>query len=266
MIGTDNYIAAFFLLALAGAQVSAQVSGKRNSKPVVVKQAPAVDLRKQAAERAAKIRADLIEASRLYRKSLDELMVYRERGVLQAEEQVKKLKELFALGIVSKKQVQDGESALAEARARAEETRQQMRASEGLIAQTLEESKLAEQLEKTPLAKGGLIQTVAYIRFNGATNWSVGNASQVTNFFLGKFGRVLPVSAFGQTALHNQMGFDHRNAMDVAIHPDSVEGQTLLNFLRQAGIPFIAFRQAVAGSATGPHIHIGRPSHRTARP
>jgi hypothetical protein len=30
--------------------------------------------------------------------------------------------------------------------------------------------------------------------------------------------------------------------------------------LRRAGIPFIAFRSAVAGAATGAHIHIGQPS------
>ncbi|MEW6208704.1 MAG: hypothetical protein AB1631_10080 [Acidobacteriota bacterium] len=35
--------------------------------------------------------------------------------------------------------------------------------------------------------------------------------------------------------------------------------------LRSAGIPFLAFRQALAGSSTGPHIHIGYPSKRFAR-
>ena len=30
----------------------------------------------------------------------------------------------------------------------------------------------------------------------------------------------------------------------------------------RAGIPFLAFRGAVPGKATGPHIHIGFPSHR----
>jgi hypothetical protein len=30
-----------------------------------------------------------------------------------------------------------------------------------------------------------------------------------------------------------------------------------MTYLRKAGIPFIAFRRAIAGSATGAHIHIG---------
>jgi len=32
--------------------------------------------------------------------------------------------------------------------------------------------------------------------------------------------------------------------------------------LRQARIPFLAFRGKVAGVSTGPHIHIGMPSPR----
>ena len=54
--------------------------------------------------------------------------------------------------------------------------------------------------------------------------------------------------------------------MDVAVHPDSAEGLGLMDHLRSAGIPFIAFRRAVAGEATGAHVHIGQPSRRiTAR-
>jgi len=33
---------------------------------------------------------------------------------------------------------------------------------------------------------------------------------------MARFGRSLLVSAFGQTALHDRKGFDHRNALDVA--------------------------------------------------
>ena len=37
-----------------------------------------------------------------------------------------------------------------------------------------------------------------------------------------------------------------------------------MEYLRANGIPFIAFHFAVPGKATGPHIHIGLPSHRIA--
>ncbi|MFY9556142.1 MAG: hypothetical protein WAV20_08950 [Blastocatellia bacterium] len=86
--------------------------------------------------------------------------------------------------------------------------------------------------------------------------------SDIKGFFVSKFGRTLPVSAFGQTRLHNRLGFDHRNGVDVALHPDSVEGRMLLGKLRGFGVPFIAFRHAVPGIATGAHIHVGKPSRR----
>lgn len=84
----------------------------------------------------------------------------------------------------------------------------------------------------------------------------------IKGFFVSKFGRTLPVSAFGQTRLHNRFGFDHRNGVDVALHPDSLEGRMLLGKLRGFGVPFIAFRNAIPGIATGPHIHVGKPSRR----
>jgi hypothetical protein len=88
------------------------------------------------------------------------------------------------------------------------------------------------------------------------------NLQDVKGFFVSRFGRSLPISAFGQTALHNHLGFDHRNSLDVALHPDSVQGRALISNLRSLGVPFIAFRHAVPGIATGAHIHVGRPSHR----
>ena len=62
--------------------------------------------------------------------------------------------------------------------------------------------------------------------------------------------------------LHTRWGLDHRNGMDVGLHPDSVEGRALIEFLRAESIPFLVFRGPVPGVATGPHIHIGMPSHR----
>jgi hypothetical protein len=84
----------------------------------------------------------------------------------------------------------------------------------------------------------------------------------VEKFFTSKFGRAVPISAYGQTLLHERMGFDHSHAFDVAVSPDSPEGRLLVAYLRSKGIPFIAFRRAVPGIATGAHIHIGRPSPR----
>lgn len=96
----------------------------------------------------------------------------------------------------------------------------------------------------------------------GSGKWRLADAGKIEAFFRGKFNRPLPTRAFGQSDLHTRWGWDHRNGMDVGLHPDSVEGRALIEFLRAESIPFLAFRGAVPGVATGPHIHIGNRSPR----
>jgi hypothetical protein len=76
------------------------------------------------------------------------------------------------------------------------------------------------------------------------------------------FGKPLPISAMGETAVHRSLGFDHRGRVDVAIHPDDPEGHWLLEYLVDHHIPYFAFRRAVPGKATGAHIHLGPMSTR----
>lgn len=93
--------------------------------------------------------------------------------------------------------------------------------------------------------------------------WRLADAARVKDFFLARFNRPLPLSAFGQSDLHTRWGLDHRNGMDVGLHPDSTEGRALINFLRAESIPFLVFRGPIPGVATGPHIHIGNRSSRS---
>ena len=96
----------------------------------------------------------------------------------------------------------------------------------------------------------------------GSGRWQISDAARVEDFFMSRFKRPLPLTAFGQSELHTRWGLDHRNGMDVGLHPDSVEGKALIKFLTGEEIPFLAFRSAVPGVATGPHIHVGNGSHR----
>ena len=93
--------------------------------------------------------------------------------------------------------------------------------------------------------------------------WSIKEATKIKEFFLEKFNKPLPLSAFGQSDLHTRWGLDHRNGMDVNLHPDSVEGRALIAFLRAESIPFLVFRGPIPGVATGPHIHVGNRSSRS---
>jgi hypothetical protein len=84
----------------------------------------------------------------------------------------------------------------------------------------------------------------------------------LTLAFEKQFSEPFPVSAKGMTAVHRALGFDHTGRVDVALNPDSPEGIWLREHLDELGIPYYAFRTAIAGKATAPHIHIGPGSTR----
>lgn len=210
-------------------------------------------------EQVAKAKAEVIAAANEYKVSLEKLLTFQENDVKAAADTVEKRKALLAESIISKKEVEDSERALSVAQAKVADTKGQMAEADNLIA----EAKAEEQLAKLGPSRVGAYQTTAaLIRYNGPARWVLSDAAKVETFFTSKFHRALPISAFGQTAVHDHLGFDHRNSIDVAVSPDSAEGQALMAYLRGAGIPFIAFRYAVPGSATGAHVHIGYPSHR----
>ena len=99
-------------------------------------------------------------------------------------------------------------------------------------------------------------------RYDGDGVFTMATFAHVEVDFEKEFGKPLPVSAMGETAVHRSLGFDHRGRVDVAIHPDQPEGRWLLEYLVEKHIPYFAFRQAVPGKATGAHIHIGPLSTR----
>jgi hypothetical protein len=98
--------------------------------------------------------------------------------------------------------------------------------------------------------------------FEGDGRFSPSQLKAVTLAFQKTFKKALPVSANGETSIHRALGFDHRGRVDVAITPDQREGVWLRTYLERNDIPYYAFRSAVAGRATGAHIHIGPGSTR----
>jgi hypothetical protein len=206
---------------------------------------------------------NLVSAANQYKASVEALIPIYENELKAATETLEKRKQLFAQGIISKRDLEAGEQAVKEAQAQLDRTREQITESDHLIAEAKAEAEMAKKPVLSLSAKAGRYTTAsAIMRSGGSGGWTLAQAAKVQNFFSANFGRALPISAFGQTATHDRMRFNHRNSMDVAVHPDSAEGKALISYLRSNGIPFIAFRSAVAGAATGAHIHIGYPSHR----
>jgi hypothetical protein len=89
-----------------------------------------------------------------------------------------------------------------------------------------------------------------------------GRIRQLEREYEERFARTLPVSARGDTTFHRALGFNHAGRIDVALNPDSREGRWLRAWLERMGVPYIAFRAALRGRSSAPHIHIGPPSLR----
>ena len=237
------FCAIFITVALFGKASAENVSGNKAAS---------------TATQLSQAKTDAVRAADQYKASVKALIPHYEESVKTATEAVEKRKELFEKGLVSKRDIDVAEQALKDAQAQLDQARHQLLETDQLIAEaTAEPTKPAG-----PSSTGRYASKSAVMRYSGAGGWAIAEASKVEGFFSSKFGRSLPISAIGQSETHNRLGFDHRNSVDVALHPDSGEGKALIEYLQANGIPFLAFRSAIPGVATGAHIHIGYPSHR----
>ncbi len=210
-----------------------------------------------------KLRDDYVKATNEYKTSLGKLLPYYESELKKAEEKLEVSKKLLADGLIPKTQLEEYERAVAVAKQKIADTNRAMTSADEQVAAVLVEAEANEQIAKNlRLAKQGLVRTAAFTRYTGAGGWNLGDSWKVQRFFYDTFKKQLPIAVFGQGPIHDRWRLDHHNAMDIQLHPDGVEGRALLEFLQKNGIPYLAFRSAIPGTATGPHIHIGRPSHR----
>ena len=192
----------------------------------------------------------------------------RRRGALHSQHEASVREALAALeegrrlhkaGALPAAYVEQAERDLAAAERELDEAQKALDEADRLLF----EAALQQRLAVLPaLPRGGFEDRAMLVRFNGAAPWSLKSVPALEQRFVAAFGRALPISAFGQTKVHDRLGLDHRTAIDVAVPPDSAEGQWLMKDLRAAGIPFIGVRGVVAGASTGAHVHIGPESPR----
>jgi hypothetical protein len=245
--------ACLIVFTLAPPSVSAQRKSKKKSATTAA--APANAL--------TKLRDEYIKTTNEYKSSLEKLIAIYETNVKKAEEKHDQSKKLLDEGLISKVQFEESQLALKGAHDKLDGARRQLSEADAQIAAILVETEAEKSIAKNlRLARQRLVRTTSFTRYTGAPGWNLGEAWKVQRFFSDSFNKELPIAVFGQGPIHDRWRLDHRNAMDISLHPDSVEGQALLNFLQKNGIPYLAFRSAIPGTATGPHIHIGRPSHR----
>ena len=249
------FVTLFFSPMCVSSVFSAPQKKPRQKKPQQKTPQPVSEL--------SRLRDDYIKATKDFKASLERLLAIYESNVKKADENLANAKKLFEEGLIARSQVEDDERLVKAAQEKVSETRKQMASADSQIADVLVESEADDEMAKNlRMAKGALIRTTAFTRYNGTSGWNLNDAWKVERFFSESFHKQLPIAVFGQGAIHDRWRLDHRNAMDIQLHPDGVEGQALQNFLQKNGIPYSAFRSAIPGTATGPHIHIGRPSHR----
>jgi hypothetical protein len=229
---------------------------------LLVAPAPAADRAAAAPSAAGSRVSEVIATLADYRAKLEALLPLYEQELARTIEKREQWRELLGRGIISRKEFEATDAAVAATQQKLEDTRRSIAEADHAMVEATTARAVAAL---APLGRGGYEQSATLIRYNGPTAWSLkAGTTRLEQFFLTRFGRPLPVSAYGQTPLHDRMGFDHRDALDIAVHPDSPEGRTLMEHLREGGIPFIAAWGVVPGSASGAHIHVGQPSPRMA--
>ena len=178
------------------------------------------------ADRLAEATSKLVVAANQHKKSVETLIPFYENAVAAAREALEKRKELLAKGLISRHELESGEQALKKAEAELDQVRGQLTESDHVIAEARADEETARRSWASPK---GYTTRAAIMRYGGVGGWALAEASKVQTFFASKFGHQLPISAYGQTGTHNRLGFDHRNSVDVALHPDSAEGNCVDN-------------------------------------
>jgi len=184
------------------------------------------------------------------------------RRVARQQEKIARMEKLVESGVMAKSEMAPLQAEL-EARVsvvRLAEVRAALLAELAEMAQA--EQAAAATVVMTPSTVDGTGPMVEH--FNGLGKFSDADLKRVVLAFEKEFAKPLPVSARGETAFHRALGFDHRGRIDVGVNPDSGEGQWIRKFLALNKIPYIAFRRAITGQASAPHIHIGTPSPKLA--
>jgi len=169
---------------------------------------PVTSRRETEADRLA---AMIVRTTREYVASLERMRAAYKKEADSFAEMVEVRRDLFERGIISRRDVEIAEELLAEANRKVQEADRWIKDANDIRQSVLGKAALHSELAKTTLPPGGYMATGVFIRFNGTAAFSLSDLPRVVRFFSSRFGRPLPVSAFGQTTVHDRIGFDHRN-------------------------------------------------------
>jgi uncharacterized membrane-anchored protein YhcB (DUF1043 family) len=194
-----------------------------------------------------------ITAQDLTEKQADDMVAAAQRRLDRQKAKLDRYQKLVDAGVLARNELEPIQMELESRRVTVDLAENRSHLLQELAAQAKTESALM----RDDHADHSLMQ-----RFDGDGVFSPGDLKKVQTAFEAHFHKLLPISANGETSVHRALGFDHRGRVDVALNPDQPEGAWLRAYLQHQDIPFYAFRAALPGRATGPHIHIGPGSTR----
>lgn len=190
----------------------------------------------------------------------DQMVTVAERMLLRRQKRVGQARQLAASGIISRAEAEASGADEMSARLELDLAMERARLVQEIASSIRLQKSLAEaetDAETHPDPSGQV-----YTRYDGNGVFTRADFDKISRAYLATYGRPIPVSADGQTAVHRSMGFNHTGRVDIALHPEQPEGMWLLRYLERNHIPYFAFRAAVAHKATGAHIHLGPGSTR----
>jgi hypothetical protein len=196
---------------------------------------------------------------REHQRTLEAEVPRRENDLRAATASLDRSTSLYARGLIGRDELSAAAREAGQARARLTTARLDLARTATLLVELEGRRRLARLPSLRP---GQYDASDAFVRYAGTRSFSMSAMRALERYFAERIGRPLPISAVGQTSVHVRLGLDHRDAVDLALHPDTVEGRLVIGWLRAQDISFLAFRAAQTGMATGAHIHVGAPSER----
>jgi hypothetical protein len=241
---------------LACALASDAAESTKQRERIVARPDPPAEPKKLPATRRM-----LIERMKASREYLRQSLPQYERKLAAQTAEVQNHRTRYEQNVISQREFDSSQQVMTNTELKADRIRHRI-AEDDVALSPVEGNARAEIGALRTPAPNVYEETPTVIRYNGATPWSPALIVKVAKFFHARFNKELPISAVGQSLTHERLGYDHREAIDVAVSAESREGRGLIAYLRRARIPFRAFRGKVPGVSTGPHIHIGMPSPR----
>ncbi len=192
----------------------------------------------------------------LTEKQSEDMVAAAQRRYDRQDSKVERYQKLVDAGVLARAEIEPLQMELESRRVTLDLARNRAKLLEELAVMARTESSLMQR-EDAAVHYSRVMQ-----RFDGGGVFSPADLKHIETAYESKFHKPLPISAMGETSVHRALGFDHRGRVDVALNPDQQEGVWLLAYLERHDIPFYAFRAALPGKATGPHIHLGPGSTR----